>query len=168
MAAASRRAAIQKVTRQATEVPLRIARAATALLPLCAPLARHGNRSAVSDVGVAVQLLNAAVPAALLVLLALGSARLPRLYAMTVAAQAGLVAASVIASVTVSAVVAEAMSSMQAAGDAEVHRAAQVAANLRGLVTAAAMGFVLPAVGHALALPFALRRSARPTPATPP
>lgn len=64
--AASRRAAIQKVTRQATEVPLRIARAATALLPLCAPLARHGNRSAVSDVGVAVQLLKAAVPAALL------------------------------------------------------------------------------------------------------
>jgi methenyltetrahydrofolate cyclohydrolase len=64
--AASRRAAIQKVTRQATEVPLRIARAASALLPLCAPLARHGNRSAVSDVGVAVQLLQAAVPAALL------------------------------------------------------------------------------------------------------
>ena len=64
--AASRRAAIQKVTRQATEVPLRIARAASALLPLCAPLARHGNRSAVSDVGVAVLLVQAAVPAALL------------------------------------------------------------------------------------------------------
>ena len=64
--AASRRAAIQKVTRQATEVPLRIARATSALLPLCAPLARHGNRSAVSDVGVAVLLVQAAVPAALL------------------------------------------------------------------------------------------------------
>jgi formiminotetrahydrofolate cyclodeaminase len=64
--AASRRAAIQKVTRVATEVPLRIARAVTALLPLCAPLARRGNRNAVSDVGVAVLLVQAAVPAALL------------------------------------------------------------------------------------------------------
>jgi formiminotetrahydrofolate cyclodeaminase len=64
--AASRRAAIQKVTREATAVPLRIARAITALLPLCAPLARHGNRSAVSDIGVAALLIKAAVPAALL------------------------------------------------------------------------------------------------------
>jgi len=64
--AASRRAAIQKVTRAATEVPLRIARAVGALLPLCAPLARHGNRNAVSDVGVAVLLVQAAVPSALL------------------------------------------------------------------------------------------------------
>jgi formiminotetrahydrofolate cyclodeaminase len=64
--AASRRAAIQKVTREATEVPLRIARAVTALLPLCAPLARHGNRSAASDVGVAVLLVKSAVPSALL------------------------------------------------------------------------------------------------------
>src|SRR6266545_1560094 len=59
--AASRRAAIQQVTRGATEVPLRIARAVTALLPLCAPLARHGNRNAVSDVGVAVLLVQAAL-----------------------------------------------------------------------------------------------------------
>jgi formiminotetrahydrofolate cyclodeaminase len=64
--AASRRAAIQKVTRQATEIPLRVARAATALLPLCAPVARHGNRTAVSDVGVAALLVQAAVLAALL------------------------------------------------------------------------------------------------------
>ena len=47
-------------------MPLRIARAATALLPLCAPLARQGNRNAVSDVGVAVLLVQAAVPSALL------------------------------------------------------------------------------------------------------
>jgi methenyltetrahydrofolate cyclohydrolase len=64
--AASRRAAIQRVTRAATEVPLRVARATTALLTLCAPLARHGNRNAVSDVGVAVLLVQAAVPSALL------------------------------------------------------------------------------------------------------
>jgi formiminotetrahydrofolate cyclodeaminase len=64
--AATRRAAIQKVTRQATEVPLRVARATVALLPLCTPLARHGARNAVSDVGVAALLIQAAVPAALL------------------------------------------------------------------------------------------------------
>jgi formiminotetrahydrofolate cyclodeaminase len=64
--AASRRAAIQKVTREATEVPLRVARATSMLLPLCAPLARHGNRNAVSDAGVAVLLVRAVVPAALL------------------------------------------------------------------------------------------------------
>lgn len=64
--AASRRAAIQKVARQAAEVPLRTARAAVSLLALCAPLARRGNRMAVSDVGVAVLLIQAAVPSALL------------------------------------------------------------------------------------------------------
>ena len=64
--AASRRAAIQTVAKQATEVPLRTARTAVALLALCAPLARHGNRMAVSDVGVAVLLIQAAVPSALL------------------------------------------------------------------------------------------------------
>lgn len=64
--AASRRAAIQKVTRQATEVPLRVARGAVGLLPLCAPLARQGARAAVSDVGVAVLLIQSTVPAALL------------------------------------------------------------------------------------------------------
>lgn len=64
--AASRRAAIQKVTRQATEVPLAVARACAALLPLCAPLARGGNRNAASDVGVAALMLRSAVPSALL------------------------------------------------------------------------------------------------------
>jgi formiminotetrahydrofolate cyclodeaminase len=64
--AASRRAAIQRATRAATEVPLRTARAVAALLPLCLPLARQGSRNAVSDVGVAAQLIRAAVPSALL------------------------------------------------------------------------------------------------------
>lgn len=64
--AAARRAGIQAITKQAAEVPLRTARAATALLQLCTPLARHGNRLVVSDVGVAVLLIQAAVPAALL------------------------------------------------------------------------------------------------------
>src|SRR5262249_45406879 len=64
--AASRRAAIQQTTRHATEVPLRVARAAAALLPLCAPLARHGNRTAVSDVAVAALMVRAAVPSALI------------------------------------------------------------------------------------------------------
>lgn len=64
--AASRRAAIQAVTKQASEVPLRTARAAVGLLPLCAPLARRGNRLVVSDIGVAALLIQAAVPSALL------------------------------------------------------------------------------------------------------
>src|SRR5262249_54403758 len=64
--AASRRDAIQAVTRQAANIPLRTARAAVALLPLCAPLASRGNRLVVSDVGVAVLLLRAAVQSALL------------------------------------------------------------------------------------------------------
>lgn len=64
--AASRRAAIQTVTKQAAEVPLRIARAVADLVPLCAPLARRGSRLAVSDVGVAAHLIKAALPSALL------------------------------------------------------------------------------------------------------
>lgn len=64
--AASRRAAIQTVTKQATKVPLLMAQALIGLVPLCAPLARHGSRLAVSDVGVAAHLIKAAVRAALL------------------------------------------------------------------------------------------------------
>jgi formiminotetrahydrofolate cyclodeaminase len=64
--AANRKAAIQQATRAATEVPLHTAQATAALLPLCLPLARQGSRNAVSDVGVAAQLIRAAVPSALL------------------------------------------------------------------------------------------------------
>jgi formiminotetrahydrofolate cyclodeaminase len=64
--AATRQAAIQNMTKKATDVPLRTARAAAALLPLCAPLARQGNRLAVSDIGVAALLIQATVPSALL------------------------------------------------------------------------------------------------------
>jgi formiminotetrahydrofolate cyclodeaminase len=64
--AASRKAAIQRVLREATEVPLRTARAVVSILPLCAPTARHGNRTAVSDVAAAAILIRAAVPAALI------------------------------------------------------------------------------------------------------
>ena len=64
--AASRRAAIQTVTRFAAEIPLRTARAAVALLPLCEPLARKCNHNVVSDVGVAVVLTRAAVQSSLL------------------------------------------------------------------------------------------------------
>lgn len=63
---ARRKDAIQLATRAATEVPLQSAQAAAALLPLCGPLARQGSRNAVSDVGVAAQLIRAAVPSALL------------------------------------------------------------------------------------------------------
>jgi formiminotetrahydrofolate cyclodeaminase len=64
--AATRRAAIQNATKLAAEAPLRTARAVADLLPLCAPLARSGNRLLASDVGVALLLIRSAVPAALL------------------------------------------------------------------------------------------------------
>ncbi len=64
--AASRRAAIQKVTRNATEVPLRTARAASKLLPLCTALSHRCSRLVVSDVGVAAALGRATVQSALL------------------------------------------------------------------------------------------------------
>lgn len=63
---AIRRDAIQKATRIATDVPLRAAQAAAAILPLCSPAAQKGNSAAVSDVGVAVLLAQAAVRSALL------------------------------------------------------------------------------------------------------
>ncbi len=63
---ATRRDAIQAALRRATDVPLRTARTAAAVLPLCAPVAERGNQAAVSDVGVAVLLAQAAVRSALL------------------------------------------------------------------------------------------------------
>lgn len=63
---AIRRDAIQSALRRATEVPMRIARAAAAILPLCPLVAEQGNSQAVSDVGVAVHLAHAAVRSTLL------------------------------------------------------------------------------------------------------
>lgn len=63
---AIRRDAIQASLRRATEVPLRTARAAAAVLPLCPAVADRGNQAAVSDVGVAALLAQAAVRLALL------------------------------------------------------------------------------------------------------
>ena len=62
---AIRRDAIQSSLKRATEVPLRTARAAAAILPLCAPVAERGNQAAVSDVGVAALLAHTAVRSAL-------------------------------------------------------------------------------------------------------
>jgi methenyltetrahydrofolate cyclohydrolase len=63
---AIRKDAIQSSLKRATEVPLRTARAAAAVLPLCPPVAERGNRAAVSDIGVAALLAHAAVRSALL------------------------------------------------------------------------------------------------------
>jgi formiminotetrahydrofolate cyclodeaminase len=49
----------------ATDVPLQIAEQAAALLPLCLPLAEHGNRTAVGDVVAGAHLAVATVGAAL-------------------------------------------------------------------------------------------------------
>jgi formiminotetrahydrofolate cyclodeaminase len=64
--AASRRAAIQKLTRGATEVPLHIAHAAARLLPLCIALANRCSRLLVSDIGIAATLARATTQSALL------------------------------------------------------------------------------------------------------
>ena len=50
---AARTATLAARTREATEVPLAVARAAAALLPLCRQLLPLGNPTAVSDIGVA-------------------------------------------------------------------------------------------------------------------
>jgi methenyltetrahydrofolate cyclohydrolase len=63
---AIRKDAIQESLKRATEVPLRTARAAAAILPLCPPVAERGNQAAVSDIGVAALLAHAAVRSALL------------------------------------------------------------------------------------------------------
>lgn len=64
--AATRQAAIQEVTRQATEVPLRIAQAAVGIIPLCTALAPRVGRLIVSDIGVAAVLARATVQSAIL------------------------------------------------------------------------------------------------------
>ena len=63
---AIRRDAIQASLRRATEVPLRTAYAAAAILPLCAPVADRGNQAAVSDVGVGAMFAHTAVRSSLL------------------------------------------------------------------------------------------------------
>lgn len=63
---ASRPAAIVAATVIATDTPLAIAELAATLLPLCTPLATHGNRTAVGDVVAAAHLAVAAVHAALI------------------------------------------------------------------------------------------------------
>jgi len=64
--AATRQAAIQHVTRQATEVPLRVAQAAASIIPLCTALAPRVGRLIVSDIGVATVLARATVQSAIL------------------------------------------------------------------------------------------------------
>lgn len=64
--AATRQAAIQKVTRQAAEVALRVAQAAAALLPLCTAVSSRCARLIVGDVGVAAVLARATVQSAIL------------------------------------------------------------------------------------------------------
>lgn len=64
--AASRKSAIQQVTRQAAEIPLRTAQTIVALLPLCTALAPRCSRLIVSDIGVAAALARATVQSAIL------------------------------------------------------------------------------------------------------
>jgi hypothetical protein len=91
-----------------------------------------------------------AVPFAFLPLLVARSPRFPKLFTMLVVTQVGFVAASLLASHTFTQVVTEAIAAMQASNEAEVLRAAEIAANLLGLVRSTAYGIVLPVVGFVL------------------
>jgi formiminotetrahydrofolate cyclodeaminase len=64
--AASRNAAIQSITRQAADIPLQVARAAVAIIPLCEALAERAGRLIVSDIGVAAALARATLQSAIL------------------------------------------------------------------------------------------------------
>jgi len=57
---AARKAAIREALKEATEVPLRMAEQAARLFELAVPLAKKGNKNAISDAGAGVQLANAA------------------------------------------------------------------------------------------------------------
>jgi formiminotetrahydrofolate cyclodeaminase len=61
-----RRAAIQQALRRATETPLDLARQCAGALQEAGIVARHGTPSASSDVGVGVELLQAALRGAIL------------------------------------------------------------------------------------------------------
>lgn len=63
---AARRVAVQSALRGAAEVPLDVMRACQAGLTVAVDIARHGNPSARSDVGVAIELLIAALKGAAL------------------------------------------------------------------------------------------------------
>lgn len=63
---AARRAAVQSALRGAAEVPLDVMRACQAGLTAAVDVARHGNPSAASDLGVALELLGAGLRGAAL------------------------------------------------------------------------------------------------------
>jgi formiminotetrahydrofolate cyclodeaminase len=63
---ATRREALQKAAVHATEVPLRMAKASLRTIELALELAPFGNKSAISDVGVAAYTAEASVQSALL------------------------------------------------------------------------------------------------------
>ncbi len=63
---AARHAAIQQALQEATRVPMRVAEACAHVLELCRPVAEKGNRSAISDAGVAALMAEAGLRGAAL------------------------------------------------------------------------------------------------------
>lgn len=64
--ASARQAAIQKITREAAEIPLAMAHYASAIFPLCTAIVNRCSRLLVSDVGVGAVLARSTVQTALL------------------------------------------------------------------------------------------------------
>jgi len=90
---AARTAAIQVILRDATAVPMNIAKACVEVLKLCKPMAEKGNVGAVSDAGVAALLAEAALrSAALNVLINLAAIKDANFVARERAALDGLLA----------------------------------------------------------------------------
>jgi methionine-rich copper-binding protein CopC len=90
-----------------------------------------------------------AVPLALLPLLVARSRLFPRLFAMLVACQAGLVIASLLGADAFSRLAAEASGAMIAAPDSEVQRVAEDFARAREALASTALAFVAPLLGYA-------------------
>ena len=89
-----------------------------------------------------------APPLGLLVLLMARSRLFPQLFAMTIASQAGLVLAGLIAADAFSRLAAEAIAAMAAAPDAEVHRVAEDLQRAQGVLVSVAAACVAPLLGY--------------------
>jgi hypothetical protein len=89
------------------------------------------------------------VPPALLLLLVARSRLFPRLFAMLVACQAGLVIASLLGADAFSRFVAEASGAMSGAPDLEVQRAAADLGRARDALGSTALALVAPLIGYA-------------------
>jgi len=97
-----------------------------------------------------------AAPPAAIVLLVSRSQLFPKIFAMLIACQAGIVLAGLISADAFSRVATEAFAVMSAAEDVEVQRAADELRRAQGVLASTAAAFVAPMSGYLAWLPFVL------------